>query len=70
MRIIGNDWDEILKDEFNKDYYQKLRSFLDDEYKTKTIYPKPQYIYNALRITSYMDTKVVILGSQGSMLRL
>ena len=62
MRIIGNDWDEILKDEFNKDYYQKLRSFLDDEYKTKTIYPKPQYIYNALRITSYMDTKVVILG--------
>ena len=62
MRIIGNDWDEILKDEFDKDYYQNLRTFLDQEYKSKTIYPKPQYIYNALRLTSYKDTKVVILG--------
>ena len=62
MRIIGNDWDEILKDEFEKDYYIKLRSFLDEEYKNKTIYPLPQHIYTALRLTTYKDTKVVILG--------
>ena len=62
MKIIGNDWDEILSEEFEKDYYQKLRSFLDEEYKNKTIYPLAQNIYNALRLTTYKDTKVVILG--------
>ena len=62
MKIIGNDWDEILSEEFEKDYYQKLRSFLDEEYKNKTIYPLTQNIYNALRLTTYKDTKVVILG--------
>ena len=62
MKIIGNDWDEILGEEFDKQYYQQLRIFLDSEYKNKTIYPLPQNIYNALRLTSYADTKVVILG--------
>lgn len=62
MKIIGNDWDDVLSEEFDKPYYQNLRSFLDEEYKSKTIYPLPQNIYNALRLTSYKDTKVVILG--------
>ena len=62
MKIINNDWDGILENEFNKDYYQKLRSFLDEEYKNYTIYPPAKDIYNALRYTSYSDTRVLILG--------
>lgn len=62
MKILGNDWDEILGDEFDKPYYKNLRKFLDEEYKTKTIYPLPQNIYAALRLTTYKDTKAVILG--------
>ena len=62
MKLIGNDWDDILNDEFEKDYYQKLRLFLNEEYKYKIIYPLPKDIYNALRYTSYKDVKVVILG--------
>ncbi|MBQ6478390.1 MAG: uracil-DNA glycosylase [Erysipelotrichaceae bacterium] len=62
MRIIGNDWDDILGNEFDKPYYQELRSFLDSEYKSRTVYPLPQYIYTALRLTPYKDVKVVILG--------
>lgn len=62
MKIIGNDWDEIIGNEFDKQYYQKLRLFLDDEYRNKVIYPAASNIYNALRLTSYKDTKVVILG--------
>lgn len=62
MRIIGNDWDDILSEEFEKTYYQNLRTFLDNEYSTFTIYPLPKYIYTALKLTSYTDTKVVILG--------
>ena len=33
MVNLGNDWDEILKDEFQKDYYRNLRKFLADEYR-------------------------------------
>ena len=62
MKIIGNDWDEILCDEFDKPYYQNLRDFLNEEYANNTIYPLPKYIYTALKLTSYKDTKVVILG--------
>ncbi|NLM74862.1 MAG: uracil-DNA glycosylase [Clostridiaceae bacterium] len=62
MVKLGNDWDELLKDEFRKDYYLKLRQFLIREYRTKTIYPDMYKIYEALKLTSYEDTKVVILG--------
>lgn len=62
MKIIGNDWDQVLKEEFDKPYYQSLRTFLDKEYSSKTIYPIAKYIYTALKLTSYKDTKVVILG--------
>lgn len=59
---LGNDWDELLKDEFQKDYYIKLRQFLKNEYSDKTIYPDMHKIFEALKLTSYKDTKVVILG--------
>ena len=62
MVNLGNTWDTILKDEFNKDYYLKLRSFLKQEYTAKTIYPSMYDIFNALKYTDYNDTKVVILG--------
>jgi len=59
---IGNEWDELLRDEFDKPYYQKLRGFLAKEYKTRTVYPDMYDIFNALRFTSYSDVKVVIIG--------
>ena len=62
MVQIGNDWDELLKDEFQKEYYQRLRVFLAREYKTQTIYPDMYDIFNALRYTAYKDVKAVILG--------
>lgn len=62
MVNLGNDWDEILKEEFNKDYYIKLRNFLKEEYKNQTIYPDMYNIFNALKYTAYKDVKAVILG--------
>lgn len=57
-----NRWDELISGEFEKDYYLKLREFLIEEYKTKTIYPDKHDIFNALKFTSYDDVKVVIIG--------
>lgn len=62
MKILGNDWDDILQDEFNKEYYLNLRKFLDEEYASKVIYPPKQDLYSALRLTPYKDVKVLILG--------
>ena len=61
-QILKNNWNTVLKDEFDKDYYQKLRQFLLEEYKSKTIYPNAADIFNALHFTDYNDVKVVILG--------
>ena len=62
MVNIGNDWDEILKDEFCKPYYKQLRSFLKSEYARYRIYPDMYDIFNALKFTSFENTKVVIIG--------
>lgn len=62
MVQFNNSWDILLKDEFEKPYYLNLRKFLIGEYKTQTIYPHMNNIFNALKYTDYKDVKVVILG--------
>lgn len=62
MSILKNDWSDFLNDEFEKSYYKTLRKFLIQEYNTKTIFPDKYSIFNALHLTSYENTKVVILG--------
>lgn len=59
---FGNEWDILLRDEFTKPYYLKLRQFLVEEYSHHTVYPDMYDIFNALKYTSYSNVKVVILG--------
>ena len=62
MEIFHNDWATYLNEELTKPYYQNLRRFLIDEYRSKRVYPDMYAIFNALHYTSYADTKVLILG--------
>ena len=62
MVHFGNDWDDILKDEFRKEYYLRLRQFLKEEYSSYVVYPDMYDIFNALKSTAYSDVKAVILG--------
>ena len=62
MPKFVNDWDELLQEEFSKDYYMRLRSFLKQEYVQATVYPCAADIYAALRATPYQKARVVILG--------
>ncbi|MDR0356971.1 MAG: uracil-DNA glycosylase, partial [Clostridiales Family XIII bacterium] len=62
MVNIGNDWDSLLGEEFEKEYYLKLRRFLKSEYARTTVYPDMHDIFNALKFTPYGKVKVVILG--------
>lgn len=60
--VVNKEWDEILKSEYEKEYFGQLVEFIKKEYKEKTIYPHVSHIFNALKITTYENIKVVILG--------
>ena len=60
--MIGNDWDEVLKIVFEGEGFKKFYNIVEHEYQTKTIYPKKEHIFNALKLTPYKDVKVVIVG--------
>ena len=60
--MIGNDWDEKLKIVENSEGFKKFLSIVDNEYKTKTIFPPKDYVFNALKLTPYNNVKVVIVG--------
>ena len=60
--MIGNDWDELLKVVWNSPGFNNFYHKILHEHDIKTIYPPKDYIFNALKLTSYKDTKVVIVG--------
>lgn len=55
-------WKELLAEESTKEYYQKLRAFVDSEYANRTVYPARQNIFRALELTPLHSVRVVILG--------
>ncbi|MDR0921219.1 MAG: uracil-DNA glycosylase [Lactobacillales bacterium] len=60
--FLHNEWDEVLKEEVNKDYFTNLCSFLTKEYQEQTIYPIKHNVFRALQLTDFSKVKVVILG--------
>jgi uracil-DNA glycosylase len=59
---IEETWKEVLKEEFEKDYFVNLTSFVRQEYKEKTIYPKASNVFNAFNLCPFNEVKVIILG--------
>ncbi len=62
MFKIAKSWYELLKPELESENFVKFQSWLNTEYNTKTIYPKPENVFNALNLVSYNKVKVVIVG--------
>jgi uracil-DNA glycosylase len=62
MVHLGNDWDEILSEEFRSPYYLSLREFLKTEYSTRRIFPPMNDIFSAFKASSFKNTRVVIIG--------
>ena len=60
--MLNRQWDEVLKDEYNKEYFTSLLSYLDKEYEVKKIYPEKENIFTAFKLTDYDEVKVVIIG--------
>lgn len=62
IQFTYNAWDELLQEEYQKEYFQKLLTFVKKEYKNKVIFPEYHNIFRALKMTDYNDVKVLILG--------
>ncbi len=62
MSVIDNDWLPVLSEEFGKEYYKKLYSFIKSEYASHTIYPAGEDVLRAFNLTPLSKVKVVILG--------
>ena len=62
MAAINNDWLDALKGEFKKPYYKKLFETVNEEYRTRQIFPPADDIFNAFHFTPLSKVKVVILG--------
>lgn len=62
MFVISKSWYELLKDKLESENFKNLCSWLNKEYKTKTIYPKPENVFNAINNVKFDDVKVVIIG--------
>ena len=60
--MIGNDWDQILGKVWESDGYHRFLNIVDNLYNSKTIFPKRENVYNALKLTPYKNVKVVIVG--------
>lgn len=57
-----NTWHNIIANEMAKPYFQSLKQFLAEEYRTKMIFPPKEHIFEAFACTPYENVKVVLLG--------
>ena len=60
--FIHNDWDLILKQEFEQPYMKELFNQLHQQYETEVVYPPKNEVFHAFQLTPYSEVKVVILG--------
>ncbi len=59
---MPTDWNPLLRAEFTKPYWQPLQDFVRLERETHTVYPPADEVFAAIHLTSYADTRVMILG--------
>lgn len=56
------DWNRLLRSEFDEPYWKELQDFVANERRMGPVYPPAEDVFAALHLTSFADTKVVLLG--------
>ena len=62
MRVLTTDWNHLLADEFTSSYWRKLQEFITLERNLHQVFPAPENVFTALELTSFANTRIVILG--------
>ena len=61
-RLLEESWRNELAGEFGKEYFHKLKKFVENAYSTTTVFPPREKIFNAFARTPFAKVKVVIIG--------
>jgi len=59
---MTTDWNPLLRDQFDETYWSELMAFVNKERSEHVVYPPHEEVFAALHLTSFTDTRVVILG--------
>jgi len=59
---MATDWNPLLRDQFDETYWSELMAFVNKERSEHVVYPPHEEVFAALHLTSFTDTRVVILG--------
>lgn len=62
MIFMVGDWEPLLSAEARKPYFTKLLEFVQSERHLYDVFPPENEVFEALRQTTYEQTRVVILG--------
>ena len=62
MKPLPRSWQAVVGEELDKPYFQKLQEFVARERAQHTVYPPEPDVFSALRLTSYADVNVFVLG--------
>lgn len=62
MIFMVGDWEPIVAAETQKPYFVTLQEFVRSERQHHQVFPPEDEVFEALKLTSYSETKVVILG--------
>jgi uracil-DNA glycosylase len=60
--LINKEWDNLLNEEFKKEYFKEIMLSLEKEYLNNNVFPKKENIFEAFNLTSFDDIKIVIIG--------
>jgi uracil-DNA glycosylase len=62
IKTLSPEWNELLKEEFGKPYFQKLSELVNRAYRSGEVYPPAGLVFNALNLCPFAKIKVVIIG--------
>ena len=67
ITTIGNNWDDILEDEFEKIYFQNIINRYNESYElvqqvNLNVFPKREEVLNAFKLTAFNKIKVCIVS--------
>lgn len=62
LQEIDSQWQEALKEEFQKDYYHELMAKVSEAYEHNQVFPPANEVFNALNLTPLSQVKAVIIG--------
>ena len=59
---LDSSWTELINQELKKEYFKKLLFFLKNEYSSERIYPQKSLIFNAFKLCTFKNLRVIIIG--------